>query len=214
MDIAAQDQDFFIKRMSLGPYGTNAYIIVCMGTKESAVVDAPGEPQKVHTALQETFPKFILMTHHHMDHTGALAQLKSDLKAPVAAHASDAGQMPVQPDILLKHGDDIRIGNLTLHVLHTPGHTPGSICFYRAPFLISGDTIFPGGPGKTWSPASFLQIKTSIEEKIFVLPEQTRVFPGHGEGTRIGKEKEAYRAFSSKPHPPDLCGDVLWRSED
>ncbi len=212
MDILAQDSSIQIIRQSLGPYGTNAYILVCNKTNESVIVDAPGEHEKVHAVIKDTTPRYILITHNHMDHTGALVQLKSDLNIPVAAHASDAGQLPVQPDITLKHDDVVAFGNIKLKVLHTPGHTPGSLCFYYDKYLISGDTIFPGGPGKTWSPASFMQIKSSLAEKIFTLPEDTLVFPGHGDGTRIGKEKEEFRTFSSKSHDPDLCGDVVWLS--
>lgn len=210
MNIAAEDSRIQIFQLSLGPYGTNTYILVCRETRESVIVDAPGEPGRVHAALKGTAPKYILMTHNHMDHTGALAQLKADLDIPVAGHPADADQLPIQPDILLGHDDRITFGKITLDVIHTPGHTPGSLCFYFDKHLISGDTIFPGGPGKTWSPASFLQIKTSLSEKIFTLPGETRIFPGHGDGTHVEKEKEAFRAFSAKPHDPDLCGDVLW----
>jgi glyoxylase-like metal-dependent hydrolase (beta-lactamase superfamily II) len=145
-----------------------------------------------------------------MDHTGALAQLKSALNVPLAAHAADGGRMPVAPDTLLVDGEAITFGNLRLDVLHTPGHTPGSLCFYTEGYLISGDTLFPDGPGKTGSPADFKQIVESLKSKIFVLPDDTQVFPGHGDHTVLGREKQAFETFAARPHDPNLCGDVLW----
>jgi glyoxylase-like metal-dependent hydrolase (beta-lactamase superfamily II) len=96
--------------------------------------------------------------------------------------------------------------------MHTPGHTPGSLCFRTGRYLISGDTIFPGGPGKTGSPAAFQEILKSITDKILPLDDDTLVYPGHGEKTVLKKEKEEFAIFSSRPHPPNLCGDVLWLS--
>ncbi len=212
MEIVAENKLIKITKLSLGPYGTNTYVVTCQETKDSVVVDAPGEPDRVIEALAGTNPRYILITHNHPDHIGALAQLKSTLNIPIAAHISDAEKLPIQPDILLSDNDVVDLGNVQLTVFHTPGHTPGSLCFYYDKFLISGDTCFPGGPGKTWSPAAFMQITSSLTNKIFQLPADTMVFPGHGGSTVVGKEKEEYRIFSSKPHDPDLCGDVTWLS--
>jgi hydroxyacylglutathione hydrolase len=112
----------------------------------------------------------------------------------------------------LKDGDTIEVGKLKFKVLHTPGHTPGSLCFLVGKYLISGDTIFPGGPGKTGTPADFKQIVKSLDTRLFVLPDDTHVYPGHGDGTVLGKEKKEFAIFASKPHDPNLCGDVLWLS--
>ena len=142
--------------------------------------------------------------------TGALEGLKSTLNVPVAAHADDAANLPVRPDLLLKDGDVISVGDMQLTVLHTPGHTPGSISFLTGNYLIAGDTIFPDGPGKTWSPADFKRILESLTLKIFVLPDETQVFPGHGEATVVKREKRLFEEFSARPHDPDTCGDVLW----
>jgi glyoxylase-like metal-dependent hydrolase (beta-lactamase superfamily II) len=199
-----------IERYELGPFGTNSYIMTCLKTGNSSVVDAPGDAPKILDQLKPTNPKYILMTHSHMDHTGALAQLKSALNVPIAAHAADAARMPIAPDMLLADGDAISFGNIRLTVIHTPGHTPGSLCFYTKGYLISGDTLFPGGPGKTGSPADFRQIVESFKRKIFILPDDTRVFPGHGEPALLGTEKQAFEAFSARPHDPNICGDVLW----
>jgi glyoxylase-like metal-dependent hydrolase (beta-lactamase superfamily II) len=180
MAIVAKNEAIQIERYELGPFGTNSYIMTCLTTGDSVVFDAPGDAPKILGQLELTNPKYILMTHNHMDHTGALAELKSALNVPLGAHAA------------------------------TPGHTPGSLCFYTEGYLISGDTLFPDGPGKTGSPADFSQIVQSLKDKIFVLPDDTQVFAGHGDDTVLGKEKQAFEAFSARPHDPDLCGDVLW----
>ena len=207
-----QDSAVKIIKMELGPWGTNAYIIVCQATGYSVVVDAPGDADKVLKRLAGTKPKYIVLTHTHIDHIGALEELKTRLKIPVALHHEDAVRLSLRPDMELKDGDIIEVGKLKLKVLHTPGHTPGSLCFLLGKHLISGDTIFPGGPGKTGTPADFKQIVKSIETKLFVLPDDTKVYPGHGDGTVLGKEKKEFAVFISKPHDPNLCGDVLWLS--
>jgi len=210
MAIEVKNEAIQIERYELGPFGTNSYIVSCLKTGDSIVVDAPGDAPKVLVHLQQTHPKYILMTHNHMDHTGALKELKSALNVPVAAHTADAARLPVALDMLLTDGDGVTFGNIRLAVMHTPGHTAGSLCFYTEGYLISGDTLFPDGPGKTGSPADFRQIVESLKNKIFSLPDDTQVFPGHGNHTVLGKEKQAFEAFSARPHDPNLCGDVLW----
>jgi glyoxylase-like metal-dependent hydrolase (beta-lactamase superfamily II) len=210
MTIEVKNETIQIERYELGPFGTNSYILTCLKTGDSVVVDAPGDAPKILGQLQHTNPKYILMTHNHMDHTGALAELKSALNVPIAAHAADADRLPLTPDMMLADGDGVTFGNIHFAVMHTPGHTPGSLCFYTEGYLISGDTLFPDGPGKTGSPADFRQIVESLQSKIFVLPEDTRVFPGHGGHTVLKKEKQAYEAFAAGSHDPNLCGDVLW----
>jgi glyoxylase-like metal-dependent hydrolase (beta-lactamase superfamily II) len=147
-----------------------------------------------------------------MDHLGALSMLRSVLKIPVAAHPAEARALPSPPEIQLNDGDTVSFGNIKLEVLHTPGHTPGSLCFKTGKYLLSGDTLFPGGPGKTGSPVALREIINSITSKIFTLEDDTQVYPGHGAPTVLKKEKEEFAIFSSRPHPPDLCGDVLWLS--
>jgi glyoxylase-like metal-dependent hydrolase (beta-lactamase superfamily II) len=187
MTTVVENERMIIDRLELGPFGTNSYILVCHETNESVVVDAPGEAGMVVERLKKTQPKYILMTHDHFDHT-------------------------LEPDLLLNDGDEIFFGANKLRVLHTPGHTPGGLCFLTDKYLIAGDTLFPGGPGRTQSPDDFCQIIQSITEKLFALPEDTQVYPGHGEATTIKAAKQQYEVFSTRPHDPHLCGDVVWTS--
>ena len=208
----AKDNSIRIEKLELGPFGTNAYILICRPTGASVLVDAPGEAGKILTQLKGTDPKYILMTHNHMDHTGALAEVKSALNIPIAAHCDDAGGLPLNPDMLINDGEVISCGDIQLRALHTPGHTPGSLCFLTGNYLIAGDTIFPDGPGKTGSAIDFRRIMESLASKIFVLPEDTLIYPGHGNSTTLKKEKQAFEAFCARDHDPNLCGDVLWSS--
>jgi len=212
MEVIVKDSAIQIKRMDLGPWGTNAYIIICLDTGESVLIDAPARAGTIMEGLKSTRPRYILLTHGHMDHIGALAELRSRLDVPFAAHAADAIKLSSPPEMLLNDGDILPVGNIKLEVLHTPGHTLGSLCFKAGRYLISGDTIFPGGPGLTSSPASFRQIVKSITDKILVLPDDIQIYPGHGEATILKKEKDEFAVFASRPHAPNLCGEILWLS--
>jgi hydroxyacylglutathione hydrolase len=207
-----KDEFVQIDRLKLGPYDTNSYILTCPRTGYSVLVDAPAEGSEILKALKETHPRYILITHNHMDHIGALSELKSKLRVPIGVHRLDANSLPLQAEMILEDGEKVPCGNMSLKVLHTPGHTPGSLSFLIGKHLISGDTIFPGGPGKTKSPADLKLIIESITSKIFVLPDDTAIYPGHGDSTLLRKEKEEFAIFSSRSHDPNLFGDVLWLS--
>ncbi len=212
MVVVVKDDNIQIEKLELGPFGTNAYVVICRQTEDSVLIDTPADASKIMERLEGTNPRYILLTHNHMDHLGALSELQAKLKVPLAAHAADINNLPSLPELLLNDGDTVSFGNIKLEVIHTPGHTPGSLCFRTGQYLISGDTIFPGGPGKTGSPSDFRQIIKSITDKIFVLPDDTQVHPGHGDSTILKKEKDGFAVFSSRPHDPNLCGDVLWLS--
>lgn len=212
MPVVEKDRNVLVHKIETAPYGTNAYILVCRTTQDSVLIDAPGDTEEIVASLEETYPKQILITHSHFDHTGALRELKDRLQIPVGAHPGDADRLPLVPDFYLNNGDCVSFGKIKLRVIHTPGHTPGGLCFIYDRYLFSGDTLFPAGPGRTSTPSAFEQILKSLKEKIFVLPENSIIHPGHGTSTTLKKEKDEFEVFSSRPHPPNLCGDVLWLS--
>jgi hydroxyacylglutathione hydrolase len=205
----ADEKTIRIEKLTLGPYETNTYIAVCQKTKESLVVDAPARASEIIAALEGTKPKYILLTHDHYDHTGVMVSLRARLKVPLACHELDSFQLKTPPEILLKDGDSLKLGNLDIKVFHTPGHTPGSLCFLVGKYLFVGDTIFPGGPGHTETPNDFKQITASITQKIFRLPDDILLLPGHGADTTVKKAKDEYKVFAAKPHS-DIYGDVTW----
>jgi glyoxylase-like metal-dependent hydrolase (beta-lactamase superfamily II) len=163
---------------------------------EVVVIDAAHDAQAIATAAGVRRVLAIICTHAHQDHINAAGALAALVSAPVWLHASD---VPLwrrvyrdrPPDEGLTEGDTFRVAGVSLSVLHTPGHTPGSVCV-RAPelgVLFSGDTLFPGGPGATGGTgASFGAIIESIRDRLFTLPPETTVHTGHGESTTIGAE--------------------------
>ena len=212
MGRVAKDENVQIDRLKLGPYETNSYILTCPRTGDSVLVDAPAEASEILKALKDTHPRYILITHSHMDHIGALSELKSKLRVPIGVHRLDAKGLPLQANLILEDGGKVDCGYMSLKILHTPGHTPGSLSFLIGTYLIAGDTIFPGGPGKTRSPADLKLIIESISSKILVLPDDTAIYPGHGDSALLRKEKEEFAIFSSRSHDTNLFGDVLWLS--
>lgn len=207
-----QDAEIRISKLPLGPYDTNCYVVSCSRTKEAVIIDAPAQAGRILDEARRLKVKYILITHAHPDHLGALAQLRTVLRVPVGVHAADAHGLPQFADFNLEDGAKVRFGRQALKVLHAPGHTRGSICLLSEKHLFLGDTLFPGGPGHTASPEAFQQIVASITGKLFALPDDTNVYPGHGADTTIGQAKQEYAVFAAKTHPPELCGDVLWAS--
>ena len=199
-----------IKVGPLGPYANNAYLIVDTGTKRSVLVDAPFESERAIDAARGTDVQMIIMTHRHGDHWANIDLVKEKLAAPVFCHEDD--RAPYRAKVFDTLGDhaEIPIGDTRILVLHTPGHTPGSICLLVDGVLISGDTLFPGGPGRSDNPAALKQMVASITSKLLTLPEDTAVYPGHGDNTTIGASKREYAVFAAKRHPADLSGDVTW----
>jgi glyoxylase-like metal-dependent hydrolase (beta-lactamase superfamily II) len=206
------DIDILIEKLTLGPYETNAYIVICRQTGESLVIDAPAGASEIIAKLEGTKPRYILLTHDHYDHTGVIVSLRYRLKVPLATHIESTYQLKTPPEILLKDGDSLPLGDLKIEVMHTPGHTLGSLCFKVGKYLFVGDTIFPGGPGRTETPEDFQLILKSITKKILTLAGDTMIFPGHGDGTTVKQAKEEYGVFASRPFNLDLYGDVTWLS--
>jgi glyoxylase-like metal-dependent hydrolase (beta-lactamase superfamily II) len=201
-----------IKKLKIAPYGTNCYIVACPTTGKGIIIDTPGAAARILRESKEVHIRFIIITHTHFDHLGAFAALRKTLGVPAVVHSAEAAKLPFPADSLLDGGETINFGTLSLAVLYTPGHSPGSICLYSPGHLFSGDTLFPGGPGNTPNSRSFKQITQSITQKLFALPDNTKVYPGHGPGTTLGQEKQNYASFASRSHPKNLCGDVLWLS--
>ena len=211
MDIIVDKKDLRIEHLELSSYATNSYIIICPQTGNSALIDVPPGARTIVKHLKGTKLQYVLLTHNHIDHIGGLRAFRDRVKAPLAVHQADNQRwLPFPPEILLNDGDVIQAGKVRIEAIYTPGHTPGSMCFRIGEYLLGGDTLFPGGPGRTISAAAFRQIVKSIAEKLFVLSDTTRVFPGHGPSTILKQEKEEFAVFSSRQHDPNLHGDVVW----
>lgn len=196
------------KEIIVGALETNCYLVYCEETKECAVVDPGAEPERIFPEVAEDAlkPIAIINTHGHIDHTGANRDIKDHYGAPLYIHAGDnamlgkiqqlelslfLGAKDSPPaDHFMNDGDEIKIGNSSLRVLHTPGHSPGSVSLLGDGFLLSGDTLFMEGLGRTDLPGgSQKQLEKSIREKIMTLPVDTVVLPGHGPRTTVGQER-------------------------
>jgi len=152
----------------------------------------------------------ILITHTHPDHWAEYDLVKSATGAPVYCHPAERIMPAAKIDRPLADDEEITVASVTVRAIHTPGHTPGSTCFLAGRFLISGDTLFPGGPGRTQTPQDLRQTVASITSRLHTLPDETLVLPGHGDNTTIGDSKREYAAFAARKRDPDLCGDVTW----
>ena len=176
----------------VGPLDTNCYLVYCEETLDCAIIDPGAEAERIFPLIYdlELRPSLLLNTHGHIDHVGANRDMKEKFNLPLCIHGLDkphlekgqqselslflGAKASPPPDRLLQDGETLIIGKSKLHVLHTPGHTPGSVSFRGDGFLFSGDTLFNGGVGRTGT-----------------LPDETRVLPGHGPWTTVGEEKES-----------------------
>lgn len=197
-----------IQAFPSGPFATNAYIIACPQTRQAVIIDpAPGSLAKITDVIAKLslLPIALWLTHSHWDHIVDTAAFKSQYSIPVAIHALDASnleqpgsdQLPcwmtiegVTPDWLLKEGDRLTCGDFEFEVIHTPGHTPGGVCFYcpKEGILFSGDTLFKGTIGNLSFPTCQPEAMWPSLDKLAKLPQHVRVFPGHGPSTTIGEE--------------------------
>jgi glyoxylase-like metal-dependent hydrolase (beta-lactamase superfamily II) len=175
----------------LGPYENNVYVVACSSTGKAVVIDAAAEPDRILELTDGVEVEAILTTHGHLDHIGAVDEVSEALGVPFRLHPIDepiAGRTTQAP---LSDGEVIPLGETSLLTVHTPGHTPGSVCFFSPGVLFTGDTLFPGGPGATrFEYASFDTIIESIRGRLFTMDDETEVYPGHGPTmTTLGKEK-------------------------
>jgi glyoxylase-like metal-dependent hydrolase (beta-lactamase superfamily II) len=166
------------------------FVVRSKGTGDAVIIDAANEHELLLEVSRATGVRRVLTTHGHFDHIQAVTAMR-DAGIDVGIATEDASMLPSY-DFTIPDDDVIEVGDLRLHTIHTPGHTPGSTCFLLEgkPLLFSGDTLFPGGPGNTkFENASFDQIIASIDRRLFTLPEDLLVLPGHGLDTTIGTER-------------------------
>lgn len=199
-----------IKAMELGPFMANGYIVGSEKTKEGMLIDPGDEGKRILRAVKELglTIKLIVLTHCHIDHIGALAEVKQGTAAQIAIHADDADGLrageqrifksmaglpyedPPLPDRFLKDGEAIDVGDLHFTVLHTPGHSPGGICLVGEGVVFTGDTLFYYSIGRyDMTGGDGARLMNSIHTKLMTLPDKTTVYPGHGPATSIGNER-------------------------
>lgn len=192
MTLHVADTRFEIHKVVVGPYENNVFVLRCRETGDAVLLDAANEHDLLLDLAQRLGVRRVLETHGHWDHIQAVPAMR-EAGYEVAVTSADAPRLEdVGYDVFLDDAEVIEVGRLRLHAIQTPGHTPGSICFRLegAPILFTGDTLFPGGPGNTsFEGGDFPTIIRSIEQRLFVLPDDTLVLPGHGLDTTIGTER-------------------------
>ncbi len=184
-----------ISKLAVGPMSNNAYLLRDRDTGVQLLIDAAAEPERLLRLVGTGGLAGVVTTHAHADHWQALDEVVADTGATTMAHAADAPSIPVPTDVILVDGDVVQCGENSLRVIHLVGHTPGSIALLYEdpvghPHLFTGDCLFPGGVGKTWHADDFASLMEDVTAKIFdVLPDDTWVYPGHGDDTTLGTER-------------------------
>ncbi|GAA5191860.1 MBL fold metallo-hydrolase [Rugosimonospora acidiphila] len=185
-----------ITKVSVGPMDNNAYLLRCVSTGDQVLIDAANEPERLLSLTGTAGLSTVVTTHRHADHWQGLSEVVGATGARSLAHRVDAGELPVASEPV-EDGDAIPVGDCALEVIHLVGHTPGSIALlYRdpsgIPHLFTGDSLFPGGPGRTTSPTDFNSLMDDLETKVFgQLPDETWFYPGHGKDSTLGTERAA-----------------------
>ncbi|WP_282944281.1 MBL fold metallo-hydrolase [Cellulomonas endometrii] len=213
--------DLVLRTLRVGPMENQAYLLTCRRTGAQLLVDAAAEPDRLLALVRTGSPDgrldLVVTTHRHADHLGALAAVLAATGAPHAAGEADvdavAAAAGTTPPRALRHGDVLAVGDLRLEVIALRGHTPGAIALaYREPdvvrqegaaagrvHLLTGDSLFPGGPGRTTSPADFASLMDDLERRVFArFDDDTCVHPGHGRGTTLGAERPSLGAWRSR----------------
>ncbi|WP_054813448.1 MBL fold metallo-hydrolase [Nocardia arizonensis] len=196
-----------IVKMSVGRMDNNCYLVQDAATGAALLIDAANEADRIAELVAQEFPgkiRLIVTTHQHADHWFALKETQADTGAPTAAHELDAPPLPVVPDRLLAEGDTVEIGDLTFHIIHLTGHTPGSVALALTDesgrtHLFTGDSLFPGGLGRTTNPQDFNALFAGVTSKIFDrYGDDTIVYPGHGDDTTLGAERPQLGEWQSR----------------
>ena len=184
-----------ITKVATNPFNNNCYLLRDAATGDTLLIDAAGDPERLLEALGDGTLVGIVETHGHWDHQQALLAVVEATGAPVLATAADAGDLPLPVDRILADGDVVTVGTHELTAITLVGHTPGSVALHYAAeggHLFSGDSLFPGGIGNTEKDAArFTSLIDDVETKLFVLPDSTWVYPGHGTDTTLGAERPA-----------------------
>ncbi len=187
--------DVVITKLAVGPMGNNAYLLRCRRTDVGCLVDAAAEASRILTLVGGDGLALVVTTHRHADHWQALSEVVAATGATTAAGLDDVDGIPVPTHTALAHGDTLAVGDVRLGVIALRGHTPGAIALrYDDPrggaHLFTGDSLFPGGPGRTTTPASFTSLMDDLESKVFTtMGDNTWVYPGHGNDTTLGVER-------------------------
>jgi glyoxylase-like metal-dependent hydrolase (beta-lactamase superfamily II) len=179
-----------IHQVVVGPVDNNVIVLRCTETGDAVLLDAANEHERLLELCERLGVRRVIETHGHWDHIQAVPQVR-DAGYSVGVTAQDAGMLPSYDEVI-EDQSVIDVGRLRLHTIHTPGHTPGSMCFRLEghPILFSGDTLFPGGPGNTtFEGGDFDTIIESVDRKLFTLAPDTIVLPGHGDRTTIAAER-------------------------
>ena len=182
----------------------NVYLLRCRATDEQLLVDAADDADAILSTVGPDGLRTVVTTHGHWDHHRALLAVVEATGAEVVAGAEDAGDLPVKVDRTVSDGDSITVGQCELEVVHLVGHTPGSIALLYddpagTPHLFTGDSLFPGGVGKTWSEADFASLVDDVETKLFDrLPDETWFYPGHGDDSTLGAERPHLAEWRSR----------------
>ncbi len=189
----------------------NTYALVCPHTRQSVLIDPGDDPDTLSDMLSGTIPVAVLLTHTHPDHIGALDEMRRRLNVPLGAFdGPHLNGMELGEEIAFRDGDRYPVGEHTLRVVHTPGHIADQICFAveGADQIIVGDTIFDGGPGRTWSAEGFKQTLDTLR-LVLEWPDDTICYPGHGPHFRLGDRRAQIEAFMARDHG-DFFGDATW----
>lgn len=183
-----------ISKLAVGPMDNNTYLLRCRATGQQLLIDAAAEPSRILDLVGPDGLQTIVTTHAHPDHWQALAEVRATTGARSVMHEIDAAVVGDLVDATVSDSDVIEVGECRLKVIHLVGHTPGAIALLYddpegQPHVFSGDCLFPGGVGKTWSDADFDSLFAGVRDRLFVLPDETWVYPGHGNDTTIGAER-------------------------